>query len=115
MFKPWGNYFIKSKRYTAFKKLFQHHATQLQLQSNLSTTATLGTPKKWPLYRVGRSLQVFQSKLVLKVAWPDLGWPLLTGGRYSEVAVNTGLTVHSIMKHLKVICFFLQKKHDGTH
>jgi hypothetical protein len=32
--------------------------------------------------------------LVLKVAWPGLGWPLLTGGRYSEVAVNTGLTVH---------------------
>ncbi len=63
------------------------------IQSNLSTTATLGTPKKWPLYNVGRSLQVFQSKLVLKVAWPDLGWPLLTGGRYSEVAVNTGLTV----------------------
>ncbi len=66
----------------------------MKLQSNLSTTATLGTPKKWPLYRVGRSLQVFQSKLVLKVAWPGLGWPLLTGGRYSEVAVNTGLTVH---------------------
>jgi hypothetical protein len=33
--------------------------------------------------------------LVLKVAWPDLGWPLLTGGRYSEVAVNTGLTVYT--------------------
>ena len=64
------------------------------IQSNLSTTATLGTPKKWPWYRVGLSLQVFQSKLVLKVAWPDLGWPLLTGGRYSEVAVSSGLTVY---------------------
>jgi hypothetical protein len=74
----------------------------MQLQSNLSTTATLGTPKKWPLYRVGWSLQVFQSKLLLKVAWPDLGWPLLTGGRYSEVAVNTGLTVfvkHELYRH----------------
>ena len=57
---------------------------EYKVQSNLSTTATLGTPKKWPLYRVGRSLQVFQSKLVLKKAWPDLGWPLLTGGRYSD-------------------------------
>jgi hypothetical protein len=36
--------------------------------------------------------------LVLKVAWPDLGWPLLTGGRYSEVAVNTGLTVLYYLK-----------------
>jgi hypothetical protein len=34
----------------------------------------------------------FQSKLVSKLAWPDLGWQLLTGGRCSEVAVNTGLT-----------------------
>jgi hypothetical protein len=55
--------------------------------------ATLGTPKKWSLFRVGRSLQVFQSKLVLKVAWPDLDWTLLTVGHYSEVAINTGLTV----------------------
>jgi hypothetical protein len=25
--------------------------------------------------------------------WPGLGWPLLAGGRCSEVAVNSGLTV----------------------
>jgi hypothetical protein len=25
-------------------------------------------------------------------------WPLLTGGRYSEVVVRTGLTVHVFMK-----------------
>ena len=35
----------------------------LEVQSNLSTTATLGTPKKWPLYKGGRSVKVFQSKL----------------------------------------------------
>ena len=63
------------------------------LQSNLSTTATLGTPKKWPLYRGGRSVEGFQSKLVSKLAWPDFVRPLLTGGRCSEVAVYTGLTV----------------------
>jgi hypothetical protein len=65
----------------------------LPVQSNLSTTATLVTPKKWLLYRGGWSLEVFQSKLVLELVWPDLVWPLLTGGRYSEVAVSTGLTV----------------------
>ncbi len=56
----------------------------INVQSNLSKTTTLGTPKKWPLYRGGRSVEGFQSKLV---------WPQLTGGHYSEVAVNTGLTV----------------------
>jgi len=28
-------------------------------------------------------------------------WPLLTGGRYSEVAVRTGLTVHDMIKQDK--------------
>jgi hypothetical protein len=45
------------------------------------------------LYRGGRSVEGFQSKLVSKLAWPDFVRPLLTGSRYSEVAVNTGLTV----------------------
>jgi hypothetical protein len=76
-----------------------------KLQSNLSTTATLGTPKKRPLYRGGRSLKVFQSKLVLKLIWPDFVWPLLTGGRYSEVAVSTGLTVFgNILKQISLNC-----------
>jgi hypothetical protein len=70
-----------------------------KIQSNLSTTATLGTPKKWPLCRVVQSLEVFQLKLVLKLVWPDFAWPLLTGGRYSEVAVNTGLTVMSFLSY----------------
>ncbi len=65
-----------------------------KLQSNLSTTATLGTPKKRPLYRGDRSLEGFQLKLVLKLVWPELVRPLLTGGRYSEVVVSTGLTVY---------------------
>ncbi len=55
--------------------------------------ATLGTPKKRPLYRGGRSLEGFQLKLVLELVWLGLVWPLLTGGRYSEVAISTGLTV----------------------
>jgi hypothetical protein len=94
-----SNVFLLSKKFilvtTSIMFIIQQKENiYMYIQSNLSTTATLGTPKKWQLYRVGRSLQVFQSKLVLKVAWPDLGWPLLTGGRYSEVAVNTGLTVY---------------------
>ncbi len=90
---------IRQKKWKKIKgfKIFK-------VQSNLSTTATLGTPKKWPLYRVGRSLQVFQSKLVLKVALRDLGWPLLTGGRYSEVAVNTGLTVETSLRFPDFSC-----------
>jgi hypothetical protein len=39
----------------------------------------------WPIF------EIFQSKLNL--IWPGLGWPLLAGGRWSEVAGNTGLTV----------------------
>ncbi len=31
---------------------------------------------------------------VLKLVWPDFVWPLLTGGHYSEVVVNTGLIVY---------------------
>jgi hypothetical protein len=53
----------------------------------------------WLLYRGGRSLDVFQSKLVF-----ELGWPLLTGGHYSEVAINTGLTVqlNSVVLNLDI-------------
>jgi hypothetical protein len=61
------------------------------IQLNLSTTA-LG-PKKWPLFIDDRSEEVFQLKLQCNLVWPVLGWPLLTGGCYSEVVVNTGLTV----------------------
>ena len=41
----------------------------------------------------GRSLEVFQSKLLLNVVLPGLGWLLLAGGCCSEVVVNTDLTV----------------------
>ncbi len=34
--------------------------------------------------------------LVLKLLGRDLGWLLLTDGRYSEVVVSTGLTVYKI-------------------
>jgi hypothetical protein len=66
---------------------------QIEVQSNLSTTATLGTPKKRPLFRGGRYTEF--SRIKLQLVWDvwGSGWPLLTGGRCSEVAVNTGLTV----------------------
>jgi len=54
--------------------------------------ATLGTPKKWLLYKGGQFFEVFQSKLVLEFVWQNLVWPFLTGGRYSKVAISTGLT-----------------------
>jgi hypothetical protein len=66
------------------------HPFGIYVQSNLSTTATLVTAKKWPLLRGGRSVEGFQSKLVSKLAWPDFVRPLLTGGGYSEVAINAG-------------------------
>jgi hypothetical protein len=69
--------------------------TGLTVQSNYCTMATLGTQKKWPLYRGGRSVEGFQSKLVSRLACPDFVRPLLTGGHYSEVVINTGLTVQS--------------------
>jgi hypothetical protein len=65
----------------------------MKVQSNLCTAATLGTPKKWPLFRGGRYSEVPPIKLVLIWEVWGSGWPLLTGGRCSEVAVNTGLTV----------------------
>jgi len=39
---------------------------------------------------VGQSYEVY---LVLKLLGWDLEWSLLTGGHYSEVVVNTDLTV----------------------
>jgi hypothetical protein len=77
------------------------HFVFFLLQSNLSTTATLGTPKKWPLYTGDRSVEVFQWKLLCNLVKQALGRPLLTGGRYSEVVVNTGLTVYSDVKLLR--------------
>jgi hypothetical protein len=61
--------------------------------SNLSTMATLGTPKKCPFYIGGHSVEVFQQKLICYLVWTVLGWPLLTGGCCSEEVVNTGLAV----------------------
>jgi hypothetical protein len=49
--------------------------------------ANLGTPKKRPLFRGGRYSEVPPIQLDV---W---GSGLLTGGRCSEVVINTGLTV----------------------
>jgi hypothetical protein len=82
----------------------------LSVQSNLSSTTTLGTPKKWRLYRGGQSLEGFQLKLVVELLWADLVWPLLTGGRYSEVAVSTGLTV--LQWKLLTVITLTQREND---
>ena len=43
---------------------------------------------RWQLFR-GSS---YKTRVLMWDIWGS-GWPLLTGGRCSEVAVNTGLTV----------------------
>ena len=48
---------------------------------------------RWSLLTSGCCSEV---DLVLKLLGRDLGWSLLTGGRYSEVVVSTGLTVLKI-------------------
>jgi hypothetical protein len=60
------------------------------------------------LYKGGRFLEGFQSKLLLNLILQALGWPLLAGGRCSEVAVNTVLTVHTkqFMQFLKIQLIF---------
>jgi hypothetical protein len=67
----------------------------LKVQSNLCTTTILGTFKKWPLDRGGRYSEVPPIKLVLSWEVCGSGWLLLTGGRCSEVVVNTDLKEQS--------------------
>jgi hypothetical protein len=69
--------------------------TSLSIQSNLYTTASLGTQKNWPLFESGRYPGADREKLLYTLAGWGLGRSLLTGGRCSEVAVNTGLTVQA--------------------
>jgi hypothetical protein len=45
----------------------------------------------------GRYLEGDPQKSVLVMIGWDFGWSLMTGGRCSEVAVNTGLTVVKFM------------------
>ncbi len=63
------------------------------VKSNLCTTASLGAQKNWPLFKSGRYPGTDREKLLYTLAGWGLGRSLLTGGRCSEVAVNTGLTV----------------------
>ncbi len=65
---------------------------------NPCATTTLGTPKKWPLCRGGRYSEFPPIKLVLTLDVWGSGWSLLTVGRCSEVANNTGVPV--VMKIL---------------
>jgi hypothetical protein len=53
----------------------------------------------------GSSVEVFQSKLISKLAWPDFVWLLLTGCHCSEVAVNIGLTLPFHIKHFLLLLF----------
>ena len=59
----------------------------------------LGGP--WPWLTGGRCSEV---DLVLILLGRDLEWSLLTGGRYLEVVVNTGLIVYHII-HSSVSIF----------
>ena len=41
-------------------------------------------------------------------------WPLLTGGRYSEVVVRTGLTVHILKQIDRNYYVFLLETHNSS-
>jgi hypothetical protein len=68
-------------------------SVSLFVQSNLCTTASLGTQKNWPLFKSGRYPGADREKLTYALAGCGLGGSLLTVGLCLEVAVNTGLTV----------------------
>jgi hypothetical protein len=59
--------------------------------------------QSWPVFTG------FSIKIGIKEAWPDLGWLLLTVGCYSELAVNTGLTVLLKTNFVKT-CYKLKYK-----
>ena len=60
------------------------------IQSNLCTTATLGTPKKWPLFRGWSKIL---SKLIVGLVGKRIKTGhYFTGGSCSEVAISIGLT-----------------------
>jgi hypothetical protein len=63
------------------------HWKAFGLQSNLCTTATLGTWKKAAVWQ--RCL----IKLGFRLVVDDSNWPLLTGGCCSQLVVKSGLTV----------------------
>jgi hypothetical protein len=73
------------------------------IQSNLCTTASLGTQKNWPLFKGGRYPGADREKLLYTLSGWGLGRSLLTGGRCSEVAVNTGLTVYQFHRLLTAL------------
>jgi hypothetical protein len=52
----------------------------------------LGPQKQWRLYIGDCCLEVFQSKVLLNLIWPGLGWPLLAGGRCLEVAIKRSVS-----------------------
>jgi hypothetical protein len=98
---------------------------EFSIQSNLNTTATLGTQKKWQLFRGGRYSEVPLIKLVLNWDACGSGWLLLTGGHCSrwlltQVGLYTNIgpndnkkgTLKSLFFYLNLlsICLFQIKK-----
>ncbi len=65
--------------------------TSSTVQSNLCTMTTLGTKVKWPLLTGGRCSEVIY--VIKALIGASKWWSLWTGGRYSEVVVSSGLTV----------------------
>jgi len=61
------------------------------IQSNLCITTTLGSQNLWPLLTGGRCTEV--ALCYENWNWDPKKWSLQTSGRYSEVVVNSCLTV----------------------
>ena len=71
--------------------------------SNLSTTSTLETPKKWSLYR---DFGGFLKKKCIKISWARLMLTVIE--RWSEVVVNTGSTLSLVKLWLQSNQYMIQ-------
>ncbi len=81
---------------------------EFKLQSNLCTRAAPWDLKKVAAWK--RCLIKLRFKLAVNVS----NWPLLTGSRYSQVAVNSGLTVYVIVYVYWLLCQQLQPSYVMT-
>jgi hypothetical protein len=86
---------------------------ELNLQSNLCTTTTLGTQKEWPLLTGVTGGRCSEVIYVIKASQgTKKWWSLWTGGRYSEMVVSSGLSVllNYIWKRKEKLFLYFHRK-----
>ncbi len=103
---------IKGQQKNIWQSIAQHlnslNILDLYLQSNLCTTATLRTPKKWPLLTNGRCSDVTYALKIQKGIWK--WWSLQTNGRCLGVVISSGLD-HRRLDWLDCWVKFVQMEH----